>query len=1159
MKYLRNSLAVLCLALLSVQAQETRGSIEGRLADPSEAAIAGAEIAATNRATNVAYRTTSNAEGNYTLLFLTPGEYTVSVTAKGFKTPRRDVELRIHERLQLDFKLEIGSLTEEVRVTADTPLLEVTNANLGQVIDARRFKELPIAHGSPYSLIYLTPGVVNTYPGGLMQQEPTNMNATTTLVNINGSPNGSTDFTVDGVPNTQTSNADRGMGMANSPPADIVEEFKIETAYDASVGHTSGAIINVSLKTGTNALHGTGYWFHRDPDWNANSFFANRAGQPKGSFTYDRWGASLLGPVIIPKVYDGRDRTFFSFAYEGLHYDNLQAITTTVPDAAQKNGDFSRLLALGPQYQIYDPATVAPAAGNRFSVQPLPGNIVPANRISSIAKNILPHYAAPNNTARPDGTNNYTSQTRPEPAKYYNTIGRVDHVISGKQRLYGRFSVGRKIDGPYRDYWEDAAIGNNYIGRGRQVTIDDVYVFNPTFVMNIRYGYARFAGGHFPRRINFDIAALGFSSDVVSALTTVNNMFPRVDVAGLVSLGTEGYDVLNNDVHSFFLSFTKQRGSHSMKFGTDLRAYRDNVFFYGQSTGRFVFGTDFTRGPLDNSPAAPGNVGQGLAALLLGQPTGGLVDRNDSQAIQSTYWSFYFQDNWRVTRRLSLDLGLRWEYEGPVTERFDRAVRGFDPSASQPIEAQARAKYAANPDPALPLSQFKVRGGLLFAGGNQPRTFWDRSLLNFAPRIGFAYQMGQRNVLRGGFGIYPIQIGQPAQNRAIQTGFNQATDVVPTLDNGQTFIATLANPFPSGILKAPGASLGAQTYLGRGVSFYNPIARTPYTMRWSLNQQVLLPGQVLLETGYVGSKVVKLQADHDQNALPVQYLSQAPVRDQARIDYLSSNVPNPFAGLLPGTSLNGTSIARSQLLRAFPQFAGVSFRDYQGYSWYHALQVRGERRFRAGFTALVGYTWSKTMGATEYINAGDPVPYRSIQSSDRPHHLTFSGIFELPFGKGRHFASRSRLADIVIGGWQVATVWTHTSGEPLGFGNALFYGDIGKVALSSDQRSVERWFNTDAGFERSAAKQLDANYRTFPLRFSGIRSGSINTVDLSLLKNFALFEAHKIEFRAEFFNALNHATGFAPPNTSPTSSAFGQVTSTYVAPRAIQLGIKYVF
>jgi hypothetical protein len=460
----------------------------------------------------------------------------------------------------------------------------------------------------------------------------------------------------------------------------------------------------------------------------------------------------------------------------------------------------------------------------------------------------------------------------------------------------------------------------------------------------------------------------------------------------------------------------------------------------------------------------------------------------------------------------------------------------------------------------LPLSQPQLNGGLLFAGkGGVPRILWDRSLRNFAPRFGFAYQATRKMVARGGFGIYPIQIGQAAQNRAILTGFNQATSLVPTLDNGQTFRATLNSSFPDGILVPSGSSLGAQTYLGRSINFYNPIARTPYEMHWDFNTQTLLPAQILLEVGYFGSKAVKLQVSRNMDAIADQYLSTSPVRDQTNINYLTQNIPNPFAGLLPGTSLNGSNVPRYQLLLPFSQFTGVSMTDYQGYSWYHSLQIRLERRFSKGFTTLVGYTFSKTMEATSYLNGGDPAPYRSISTMDRPQHLSFSGIFELPVGRGRTFLSNTgRALDAIVGGWQVDAMWQLNSGQPLGFGNALFVGNFDEIVLPANQRTPQRWFNT-SGFVTSPSEQLAYNLITFPTLFSGIRSGIYNSWDVSMIKNFQIHERHKFQFRGEFLNLFNHPTGFAPPNTSPTSSAFGQVTTQYGWPRTIQLGLKYLF
>ncbi|HWB52596.1 MAG TPA: carboxypeptidase-like regulatory domain-containing protein, partial [Tepidisphaeraceae bacterium] len=451
----------------NVCAQEARGTIQGRVLDSSGAIISGASVQATNLATKTVFRATTDAQGSYNLPYLAPGFYTLSATAKGFKrTDRSNIELTIDQRLQVDMVLELGSVQETVVVTAETPILDTASANLGQVVDSRRVAELPTPDGSPMSLVYLTPGVANTYPAApsAVSAPELQQNAITQSA-FGGLPRGSVDFTLDGVPNTQNSIADYGSGFVNSPPADIVSEFKIETPFDASVGHTSGLVVNFVLKTGGNSVHGSAWYVDREPEWGANNWFANRAGTPLGDFTYRRWGATLTGPVVIPKVYDGHDRTFFTYGYEDL--SEIQAggtYTTTVPTAAEVGGDFSNLLTLGSQYQIYDPATTTPAGNGRYSRTPFPGNVIPTSRISPIAQAIAGHYPQPNAPGEADGVNNFTNPNVGTPRGYYNHIGRVDHYISDKQRFYVRVAGNLRTDGPYRVYWNDPAIGENWRG-----------------------------------------------------------------------------------------------------------------------------------------------------------------------------------------------------------------------------------------------------------------------------------------------------------------------------------------------------------------------------------------------------------------------------------------------------------------------------------------------------------------------------------------------------------------------------------------------------------------------------------------------------------------------------------------------------------------------
>ncbi len=1158
-------IAICSLLLLSPisLAQETRGSIQGRVLDSSGAVVPTATVKVTNLATNVSLTAQANEEGLYQALFLLPGMYRLSAAASGFKTAVRDnIQLPIHERLQIDFTLEVGAITEQVQVTAEAPLLQTATANTGQIFGGHRLENMPIQHGSPFNLLFFAPGTITARAVNRVWQETSNLDQLSAEITFNGQPAGTSDWTIDGAPNVQSS---KRIGPMNSPPVDIIDEVKVETAYDAGVGHTSGTIVNVSLKSGGNKPHGTAYGFFRDSDWNANTFFGNRDNQPLPPNSSKRWGASLEGPLYIPKIINGRDRTFFTYGYEGVHRFENNTTTTTVPLPAQLTGDFSQLLALGSQYQIYDPATIKPAANGRFSIQPFAGNIIPANRIDPIAKNVATHWTRANTTGEADGTNNFAQTNRAEPDDYFNHTWRIDHNISERNRIFARFSAMRRIAGPYFNWWDDPSQGNVFIGKSKQASFDDVYALDPRTVLNVRYSYSRFTGLYSPSTQTYDPAQLGFSPGVVKLLTTKGARFPAFNVAGLAGLGGQSVSIVATDIHALFANVNRQQGSHNFKVGIDMRVNRGNDNTLGIPAGSFNFDTTFTRGPFDNSPSSPGGLGQGLAAFLLGQPTGGYIDNNDSQANQSTYYALYFHDNWRATPKLTLDLGLRWEYEGPMTERFNRTARGFDANAAQAIEAMAKAAYAAKPDVALPVEQLRVRGGLLFAGVNGvPRALWNRMWRNFAPRFGFAYQISPKTVVRGGFGIYPIALGQSTYSFMVQPGFSSATDLIPTLDNGLTFIATLANPFPNGIMAPVGNKAGAATFIGRSLTSYNApydaVARTPYSMNWNLNLQRMLPGQFLVEAGYAANKTVKLKLARPINAVPNQYLSTSFFRDQATINYLSANVANPFQGLLPGTGMNGATIGRSQLLKAFPHFVNINMQEYQGYSWFHSLQLRAERRFSRGMTVQAAYMFSKKMEATSYLNSGDPVPYRSISSIDRPHTLTLTSLYQLPFGRGRAFGGNvGRIPDLFIGGWEIGTGWQFQSGTPIGFGDVIFTGDLKDLPLARDQRTVDRWFNIDSGFDRNSKNARGSNLRIFPLRLSGLRTDVYNSWDMSAVKNFEVNETHRFQFRAEYFNVFNHPTSFDAPNTNPTSSAFGRVTGQSCLPRQLQMAVKYLF
>ncbi|MDX1983336.1 MAG: hypothetical protein SFV51_23900, partial [Bryobacteraceae bacterium] len=389
-----------------------------------------------------------------------------------------------------------------------------------------------------------------------------------------------------------------------------------------------------------------------------------------------------------------------------------------------------------------------------------------------------------------------------------------------------------------------------------------------------------------------------------------------------------------------------------------------------------------------------------------------------------------------------------------------------------------------------------------------------------------------------------------------QTGYSQSTPIQASLDSGLTYRATTANPFPGGLLQPQGPAGGLATNLGQGLTPYYRNMKQGYAQRWSFGLQHVLPGQFLVEGSYVANRGTRLDVSRQLNATPAEYLSRSPLRDQTTIDFLSRQFANPFRGTNP---IYGANITRANLLRPFPHFGGIAVEEPIGYSWYHSLQMRAERRFAQGFTFQMAYTWSKLMEAIEFLNEADTVPYESLSSFDRPHRITASGIWEVPVGKGRKFGGgMHRAADFFIGGWQIGAIVAVQSGAPLGFGNAIFIGDIRNIPLAAGDRDVDRWFNINAGFNRNANQQLASNYRQFPLRFGHIRGDNQNSWDFSIVKNFPIYESFKAQFRADAYNAWN-MTNFNNPNTAPTNTAFGRITGTAGDARNWQLSLKVMF
>lgn len=1143
--------AGLFLFSVSVLGQDPRGSIRGRVADTSQAVIPGAQVRAVNNQTGVVASARTNESGSYNLPYLIPGTYMVTAELTGFKKFIRDgVQVRVGEVVELNVEMQLGDIAETVEVTATTPLLDTSSPSLGQVLDTRRVQELPTLAGNAFELALLTPGVVN---GTNMRDRKPAFNNGNSQISTDGNGTYNNEFQIDGVSNTFADGNARAR-VAFSPPQESIQEFKMQTAtYDASIGHTIGSVVNVSTKSGTNELHGEAHWFVRNSAFDAPNFFNNKNDTKPDVYQDNRYGASGGGPVYIPKLYDGRNKTFWFYAWEANKWGVPGTFTGTVPTEAERRGDFSELLKLGDNYQIFDPLSTRPAANGRFVRQPFPNNVIPQNRLDPVGLAIVNLFPLPNQAGTADGRNNFFHS--PDVSEdYYAHITRVDHAFSESHRMFVRL---------HYDFWEEDK--NDYFGNrvngiilnriNRGIALDDVYVLSPSTLLNVRYGLTN---QEFPeKRVTqgFDLASLNFSPALTNLVDSNLATIPRVQFGAFSTISPwESGDGTNTSItHSFTGNVTKLIGTHNLKMGADFRVYRA----FGNRFPRSVspdldYQSTYTRGPFDNSTSAP--VGQELAAMLLGVP-GGSMERTASYALQDRFLGLYLQDDFKVTGKLTLNLGLRYEREWPMTERYDRLVGGFAFGVENPIAAEAKANYAMNPIPQIPVDQFNVLGGLTFVGVNgNSRSPFEGETNNFIPRVGLAYQLGPRTVLRAGYGTFFDSIGVN-KSVAFQDGFSQITPIQASLDNGLTYVANNANPFPNGLLPPLGAAGGLTTNLGQALDFYYRSRKHAYSQRWSFGIQQQI-SEFILDVSYVGNRGTRLGVDRDLNETPAQYLSTSPFRDQETIQFLTRQVPNPFAGTDP---IYGARTSVGNLLRPYPHFGRILVEEPIGYNWYHALQARVEKRFSRGFTFQMAYTWSKLMEATEFLNRTDPMPTEVISGLDRPHRLALSWIYELPFGRGRAFgANLPGPVGLFVEGWQINGIVTFQSGSPLGFGNAIFTGNIDDIALSADERDVDRWFNTAAGFNRNSAQQLANNIRTFPLRFSGIRGDAQNRWDISALKNFLITERVNLEFRAECFNALNHAN-FNNPNTTPTSSSFGRITGTSSQARTFQFALKLKF
>ena len=1148
---LSKSALLFTLVSASVWAQEFRATLTGRVIDAQNAAVPSARITATLISTGAKSETSTGADGLYTIPFLPPGDYRITAEASGFKRYVRDkFQVSTGERIGLDIPLELGQVSETVNVSADAPLLETTTATMGQVITSSQVENMPMNGRTPLVLAQLAIGVV---PNSDPKFNRPFDNSGPSGFSMGGAPAQTNELLVDGAPDT-TGN----LRVAYNPPVDAVDEVRVHSfESDAAYGHTGGGTANVVLKSGTNDLHGTASEFNQTSALAATPFFTNAAGLEKPVTRYNQWGTTTGGPLYIPKVYDGRNKVFWYFGWEFINDSFPEPLTTTVPTTAERNGDLSALLKIGNNYQLYDPFSGA-AQGSRIARQPIPGNVIPANRISAIAKNYLQFYPLPNQPGDPDGQNNFLANSVRRDT-YNSELGRLDFNLSMRNKLFWSFRHNDRIE-DRGNRFKNIATGRDLGRINWGTTLDDVYTFSPTTVMNVRLNWTRFKEYTISFGDGFNGTQLGLPAYITAAAPRL--VLPRLTF-------NRGFNQITSDTDSFtpfdifqiFADVVKVSGKHSIKMGIDARELRESSVGYGNSQGSYSFDTNWTRGPNDNSTSAP--LGQDWAAFMMGLPSGGSFDINAFRTNQAKYFALFLQDDWRVKSNLSLNLGLRFEHEFPTTERFNRSINGFDTTATSPIAAQAIAAYAKSPIPQIPAGQFKVPGGLTYAGAGDPAIYHTESFV-VSPRLGVAWTPAGANgktVIRGGAGVFMFPIGTAGVQ---QPGYSQSTPVVATLNSYLTPHATLANPFPDGFQLPTGSSLGLATFLGRGITFFNPHVRNAYSFRWEFGIQRQLGGGIVLETAYVGNHAVHLpmgstpanSGNRQLNFVPRQYYSTSPIRDQAAINLFSDLVASPFVNLVPGTSLNGSTVSRSTLLLPFPEFGGIAQQvDNGASSYFGSLDVRLQKRFSHGLLFVANYTWSKLIEKIRLLNDFDEAPEKRVSGDDRPQRFVASASYELPIGAGKLLDFGHRWTNRLLGGWIVNGIYSWQVGSPLGaWGNVIYFG--GDINLNPRKVSGTAFDTTH--FDTKSTQQLGDNVRAFPTQFGSLRQDGANNFDLSMIKNTHLTEKINFQLRFESFNALNHPE-FDAPSLSVTSSGFAKITGQPNLSRSIQLGARVVW
>ncbi len=1213
---------VLAFSAGPLKSQSSNASLTGRVTDSTKAVVPSAKVIVINTGTRLHYETVTNETGSYYVTNLPPGTYRIEVEKLGFKVVlKSDLILHVQDALEVNFEMVVGSTSESVTVQGGAPLLDTESSALGTVVEQRKANELPLNGRNVFNLIELAASVV---PQGSSTGTPVGVNPFGWgNYQVNGSFGNESAEYLDGQP--------LNIGYINLPvlipTQDSIQEFKVQTSnLGPEWGKFSGGVTNLSTKSGTSSLHGETYEYLRNKIFNASDFFLNASGKSRPPWVQNQFGANAGGPLNWPN-FGGRNKTFWFVSLEGFRLRTGQPFTATVPDSQEAAGNFSEICKTGftagicndrgvdasgkPVVidQIYDPCGGVVNAqgvcpGSTATPRPFLNNVIPASRINPTSAKLLDLWPAPNTNGL---TNNFTTVAATG-GDHSQAVARLDHNITNKQRLFFRFNFWDVLDLPV-DPLGSGLCADRCSERYDTYAVAAGYTYSitPTTVFGFNANVSRFKYDRDPKNSGFNLTSIGWPENYNEAVPAEMRTPPTPCVANFADniMCTQGQSFIEDRNTQFSLSpsVSMLRGHHQYQVGLELEVGRDDYAQSNIASGAF----DFCSPGQACFTSLPGVSGTGFsfADFLLGYADNFNNFENHffAQAVvpaftagQQIYRAFYFGDSWHATSRLVLNLGLRYDLQGPWTERFNR-LSYFDPTATNFLTEF------------LPAGSPRVKGDVFLVNlGGRSNIPLDKT--NLSPRFGLAYSLNSKTVVRSGYGIFWIpnyvSFALNPLNDMVNAG---TTTYIGTVD-GTHPVSTIALPFPAGISPPPGRSLGmegTQQFLTQVVQSITEVDPSDhpngYVQQWNLNIERELPAGFFVSAAYVGSKGTHLEQYSQQiNQISDALLAQAAGQVNPSLPNPRQNVtlvqptPNPFFVDGQALALTGPTTTVGQLLRPYPQYTSVQLAGQGSYdSIYHSFQLTVQRRFAAAGALLVAYTNSKLISDTDTLTSwletgvgaiqdnNNLRGERSLSSQDVPQRLVISYVLDLPLGRGKKYLSGAGgMTDKIVGGWGVDGVTIFQRGFPLIFrngqtnGTTLFGGgsrpNVGgncdEVASGSatsrlgDPNNISSppWFNT-ACFSAPA----DFTFGNEPRVDPRLRAQGIDNFDFAVFKKtrFAANERFGLEFRTEFFNIFNR-TQFAPPSTiccTANNVNFGVVTATAFGtnPRLVQFGLKFLF